>query len=965
MLSVAIIVILTLRFSSATTQVSECACGFLDSRTGAVWTNALIAYGNESKQLPVDSLVAEDFQHISERNWHALYRAGAVPANVRHSEPTVPGWRGGVWTLNLDRPTRDHAVVGASIRSQRRDILFGSFEATLGSPPPNAGRSVIAMRLDYKGSQTINLNVMNTEDPGTAWVSFMEDGEWKGERRNGVNFTGFTKTTINYPSTPWGLVSYRIEWTPDNINYYIGDTLARSIRAQEMPELWPTQASTLSIGHSSVGDVHTSQGPPPNGSYAHLGMIRAFFNSSHMSAAEHEFFDARCDTQQRCQVTDTSLRGSSPYMAASEPFFQERTLDRKTRSAFLLASTCIISSAILLLHALWKRATWRPKPLGSQQYQVLTTDINMSLRTSNLLSAGPNMYNRERYSTKPLSGVYTPDEDIPSTTTPTEKLASGLFLSNPSVAASSSAMNSNLRSRTRLGVHSTQTAIASSGVWTPEQSESDDGMTSLELEKSWLNATKHSTHDMKKLPRVTVKSLKMADVMNKAPKQRIDHLAGLVALASLLVTLVHFCMTFYPATAMPYSDAHYEYERWFYKFVTPYLMNTSWIGPFFTTSTRFLVMNYLKTGDLKVIANKVVTRTPRLIVPCATIAALQYFCINLGAVRWLEHLTSVGWSTWPFVQKYDSFGQFLNALVELMYLIPSGVPKIINTYCIGVLWTIPVQLQNSWTSLLAVIVIREIKTPWKRMTYYAFCILMHWYAMSWGSFFLVGLLIADLDITYNWKPWLYARPNVYYTFMGFVLLLAVGSPVVDSLDRWYAVSFSTIEYGAHPDQGTGRPIRETSDYRYTPWFMPRLTALTFSIGVHLLVELSPIVQRALSNRFLMWVFPHILTLYLIHGLVFWSLGSYMCIQLASLGVPYWINITLVAFCCYAVLFGSLPILTPVLETLVNGATTELWRDATEEPAEPIRTLYPFSPAMFKDGMRNVANPVKVIDLKQN
>jgi hypothetical protein len=363
-------------------------------------------------------------------------------------------------------------------------------------------------------------------------------------------------------------------------------------------------------------------------------------------------------------------------------------------------------------------------------------------------------------------------------------------------------------------------------------------------------------------------------------------------------------------------------------------------------------MTFLKSGNLKGVAEKTVGRTPRLVIPCAAIAALEYFCMQVGALSWLEYLPSVTWSTWPYTSNYVTFGHFISEVIELMYIIPNAVPQITFNYCIGVLWTIPVQLQNSWTSLLAVIIIREIKTPWKRMAYYAFCILMHWYAMSWGSFFWVGLLIADLDITYKWKTWLYARPYVYYPFITFVALLAVGSPSIDLVGQWTTTNFNTLEYGVHPHQRTGHLIRETVDYGYPAYYLPRLTALLFSIGFHLLVELSPLVQKFFSNRLLMWLFPHILTLYLIHGLIFWSLGALICVKLAAYGVPYWANMLVVAVCTYTVIFGCLPFLTPILETLGKSITMNMWRDASEKPARRRKSLYPFNPDMLKDGAKN-------------
>jgi len=377
-------------------------------------------------------------------------------------------------------------------------------------------------------------------------------------------------------------------------------------------------------------------------------------------------------------------------------------------------------------------------------------------------------------------------------------------------------------------------------------------------------------------------------------------------------------------------------------------------------------MTFLKSGNLKGVAEKTVGRTPRLVIPCAAIAALEYFCMQVGALSWLEYLPSVTWSTWPYTSNYVTFGHFISEVIELMYIIPNAVPQITFNYCIGVLWTIPVQLQNSWTSLLAVIIIREIQTPWKRMGYYAFCILVHWYAMSWGSFFWVGLLIAGLDITYKWKTWLYSRPYVYYPFITFIGLLVIGSPSIDLVGQWTTTNFNTLEYGVHPHQRTGHLIRETVDYGYPAYYLPRLTALLFSIGFHLLVELSPLVQNFFSNRLLMWLFLHILTLYLIHGLIFWSLGALICVKLAAHGVPYWANMLVVAVYTYTVIFGCLPFLTPILETLGKSITMNIWRDASEKPARRRKSLYPFSPDMLKDGAKNdMGTVLRSDDIEKN
>jgi hypothetical protein len=127
--------------------------------------------------------------------------------------------------------------------------------------------------------------------------------------------------------------------------------------------------------------------------------------------------------------------------------------------------------------------------------------------------------------------------------------------------------------------------------------------------------------------------------------------------------------------------------------------NVIWLGLFFTTSTRFLTTGYLRTGNLKSIAEKTVARPFRLMIPVTGVVVLEYFLIDAGATKWLEYLPSITWSTWPYVVQYENFGTFLNDVLELLYLIPNAAPQITFNYCTGVLWTIPVSLQGSWCQL--------------------------------------------------------------------------------------------------------------------------------------------------------------------------------------------------------------------------------------------------------------------------
>jgi len=67
----------------------------------------------------------------------------------------------------------------------------------------------------------------------------------------------------------------------------------------------------------------------------------------------------------------------------------------------------------------------------------------------------------------------------------------------------------------------------------------------------------------------------------------------------------------------------------------------------------------------------------------------------------------------------------------------------------------------------------------------------------------------------------------------------------------------------------------------------------------------------------------------------------LCVFLSTKGVTYSLNIAIVAVVCYSVLVLSLPILTPVVETLGKNVTGNIWRYANEKPAPRRSTLYPF------------------------
>ena len=90
-------------------------------------------------------------------------------------------------------------------------------------------------------------------------------------------------------------------------------------------------------------------------------------------------------------------------------------------------------------------------------------------------------------------------------------------------------------------------------------------------------------------------------------------------------------------------------------------------------------------------------------------------------------------------------------------------------------------------------------------------------------------------------------------------MCAAGAPLISVFNQEW--SFDTFENSMHPDFPTGKPIMNVKSV-YPNYNEPTLTILLFSIGLQILVELSPLVQKFLSLKVILWLHPHIMTVYL-------------------------------------------------------------------------------------------------------
>ncbi|KAK3673538.1 hypothetical protein LTR78_006442 [Recurvomyces mirabilis] len=947
-------------------------------------------YFNETGSIPQDVFSVDTFEHTSEKGWNIYYREGATAENLEFVESEGDwSFEGPSWlNMNVSAATPQHLVNGAQLQTVRQDIQYGTFRTLARGPDAWAGGSVFTMKLEYNETSSAELGLLNQDisDPDASMSTSVGD-------QLSLPFSTLNYTMLNssYGVWAWNFQEWRIDWNSDVINWLVNaqssypllnTTLTSDASLVDVP-------TALYLKHWSNGNSTYMQGPPQNTSAASIGWVRMFFNSSY--GPPTQFTSAACDSTQFCSVDDMTLRVTTPYSQQATVRWSEDTPHGRkhaTTAGIAICGIALAFSAALVLHALSQK--WRsnkhaeraggsaalPKAkladgsTGSNDKTPQAWTTQRDYEMSDMKSVNHDRFSSATLSDPKAQPAFLVQHDRSSSRKPllpyedstaansTTAITPGNSRSQRQSTYSQSDSNRNdlnilpapprraetfNSERTLVSPLSPETQNAwawpATAVDRPEASTTD---IPAQLNKNDVKATAAI------VPEGSVAAAnpgaKLAPVPVGLPqaRTRVDYLAGLVAVCSILVSLEHWVLTYTPSVVMEYLDSHYASEYWARRTIEPFFFNDIWVGLFFTTSTRFLCSGYLRTGNLRTIAEKIVCRVPRLMIPITAVIVLQYFLMDLGATKYLEYIPSITWSTWPQTVVYPNFGWFMNETLQLFYLIPNAAPNITGHYGTGVLWTIPVQLQNSWLVLLGVVIVREIKTPWKRFGYYAFCIANHWYAMSWGSYFWFGLMLADLDITYKYRKYIHARSWLHYPLLNLAIFLVLLSLANDLFSIWTGWTFSTNERGIHPEPLTGLPIGQTALAGYPDYTEPKLHGLVFAVCLQYVVELSTWTQAVLSTKAFLWLFPHVFTIYLIHGLVHWSIGSLVCVYFASVHLPYWLNMLLTCIICYVTLFAVLPIITPVMEMLGKEVTRSIWVAASEEPPKDVGMCWPLS-----------------------
>jgi hypothetical protein len=171
----------------------SCACGFYDHSTSQLFTDSIIVYFNETQTIPEDIFRIQSFTHHSEQGWNSLYRQGAVAGNslISKKQPALD--------LFLDSSTENHLVNAGAIVSQRQDILHGTFRASVRGPAAWAGGSALSMMLQLNQSSSMEIDMLNSDNPSNARITTLINGEYPTQNL-GLNYTILQKGSDRLPA---------------------------------------------------------------------------------------------------------------------------------------------------------------------------------------------------------------------------------------------------------------------------------------------------------------------------------------------------------------------------------------------------------------------------------------------------------------------------------------------------------------------------------------------------------------------------------------------------------------------------------------------------------------------------------------------------------------------------------------------------------------------------------------------
>jgi hypothetical protein len=90
-----------------------------------------------------------------------------------------------------------------------------------------------------------NPNPPKQGQPSQAWVAMLSHSQFPDRERYGVNYTQLAQGSSDPPQLPidpWNFTEYRVDWSRDEIKYYVGGNLHRRVARNQDPLIPQTPA---------------------------------------------------------------------------------------------------------------------------------------------------------------------------------------------------------------------------------------------------------------------------------------------------------------------------------------------------------------------------------------------------------------------------------------------------------------------------------------------------------------------------------------------------------------------------------------------------------------------------------------------------------------------------------------------------------------------------------------------------
>ncbi|SPO23429.1 uncharacterized protein UTRI_02108 [Ustilago trichophora] len=375
--------------SSATLRAqAACECGYLDPTTNHLWTDAAFSYFNETgledivmnpaKSPKVDGNQPSGDTGDGQQTWSAVGNhinpyeesfgatyLSAVSYNNTYIDNRTDGLAMEVSTAN----EKKHTVNGSSIVTRRRDILFGSFRASI-KPPfikpiPGSNRgygSGFEFAISYNDSERMHVNILtNDYMPNSTLGWSFAASRWNDDpvKNNLTYFHNFTKTNSTI------FLEHRMEWLNKSVIQYKNNAENKSVnffqfKKGENTINLPTTPAPVSLQAWANGEPSSSQGPPtyePN--VVRVMYTRFFFNSSRIE--RHDQFASQCaaaasSANAVCSTEDYTLRTSTPFdLAAVQQIKAKKVKFHVPLWAVVIELFFLLVLAVTVVHGLYIR----------------------------------------------------------------------------------------------------------------------------------------------------------------------------------------------------------------------------------------------------------------------------------------------------------------------------------------------------------------------------------------------------------------------------------------------------------------------------------------------------------------------------------------------------------------------------------------------------------------------------------